>query len=236
MTSEMILFYFFSSLAIINSIMVTNSRNPIYSVLFLVLVFCNASGLLLLLETDFIAMLLIIIYVGAIAVLFLFVVMMLNVRITELKKGNILKFLSVGTFCLFLISYQTLLLIEWSPEAKLSLWESLDISHSFLNISNSFSSISNEISTIFASQSTNFNQNLEIVIWVNQINYITNVTALGHVLYTYYAYCFIVASLVLLVAMIGAILLTMRKSSNAKHQDIFDQVYGNINMNIRFIN
>jgi len=229
MTSEMILFYFFSSLAIVSSIMVTNSKNPIYSVLFLVLVFCNASGLLLLLETDFIAMLLIIVYVGAIAVLFLFVVMMLNVRITELKKGNLLKFLSVGTFCLFLIFYQTLLLIEWNPEANLFLWESLDSSRLF-------STISNEISTTFGSQPTTFNQNLEIVIWVNQINYITNVTALGHVLYTYYAYCFIVASLVLLVAMIGAILLTMRKSSNAKHQDIFDQVYGNINTNVRFLN
>ena len=229
MTTEMILFYFFSSLAILCSIMVTNSRNPIYSVLFLVLVFCNASGLLLLLEIDFIAMLLIIVYVGAIAVLFLFVVMMLNVRITELKKGNLLKFLSIGTFCVFLISYQTILLIEWNPEANLSLWESLDISRLF-------SSISNEISIAFTSQPTTFNQNLETVIWVNQINYITNVTALGSVLYTYYVYCFIVASLVLLVAMIGAILLTMRKSSNAKHQDIFDQVYGNINTNVRFLN
>ena len=222
MTPEMILFYFFSSLAIISSIMVINSKNPIYSVLFLVLVFCNASGLLVLLEIDFIAMLLIIVYVGAIAVLFLFVVMMLNVRITELKKGNLLKFLSVGTFCLSLIFYKTLILMEWSPEANLSLWESLDSS-------SLFSSISNEIVTTF-------NQNLEIIIWVNQINYITNVTALGSVLYTYYAYCFIVASLVLLVAMIGAILLTMRKSSNVKHQDIFDQVYGNINTNIRFLN
>lgn len=229
MTTEMILFYFFSSLAILCSIMVTNSRNPIYSVLFLVLVFCNASGLLLLLEIDFIAMLLIIVYVGAIAVLFLFVVMMLNVRITELKKGNLLKFLSIGTFCVFFISYQTILLIEWNPEANLSLWESLDISRLF-------SSISNEISIAFTSQPTTFNQNLETVIWVNQVNYITNVTALGYVLYTYYAYCFIVASLVLLVAMIGAILLTMRKNSNAKHQDIFDQVYGNINTNVRFLN
>lgn len=229
MTTEIILFYFFSSLAILCSIMVTNSRNPIYSVLFLVLVFCNASGLLLLLEVDFIAMLLIIVYVGAIAVLFLFVVMMLNVRITELKKGNLLKFLSIGTFCVFLISYQTILLIEWNPEANLSLWESLDISRLF-------SSISNELSIAFTSQPTTFNQNLETVIWVNQINYITNVIALGSVLYTYYAYCFIVASLVLLVAMIGAILLTMRKSSNAKHQDIFDQVYGNINTNVRFLN
>lgn len=229
MTTEVILFYLFSSLAILCSIMVTNSRNPIYSVLFLVLVFCNASGLLLLLEVDFIAMLLIIVYVGAIAVLFLFVVMMLNVRITELKKGNLLKFLSIGTFCVFLISYQTILLIEWNPEANLSLWESLNISHLF-------SSISNEVSIAFTSQPTIFNQNLETVIWVNQINYITNVTALGSVLYTYYAYCFIVASLVLLVAMIGAILLTMRKSSNAKHQDIFDQVYGNINTNVRFLN
>lgn len=229
MTTEVILFYLFSSLAILCSIMVTNSRNPIYSVLFLVLVFCNASGLLLLLEVDFIAMLLIIVYVGAIAVLFLFVVMMLNVRITELKKGNLLKFLSIGTFCVFLISYQTILLIEWNPEANLSLWESLNISHLF-------SSISNEVSIAFTSQPTIFNQNLETVIWVNQINYITNVTALGSVLYTYYVYCFIVASLVLLVAMIGAILLTMRKSSNAKHQDIFDQVYGNINTNVRFLN
>jgi NADH-quinone oxidoreductase subunit J len=91
--------------------MVISARNPVYSILFLVLVFCNAAGLLLLLETDFLAMLLLIVYVGAVAVLFLFVVMMLNVRITTLKE-SVLRYLPVGGLILFIFFFEVLSVIN----------------------------------------------------------------------------------------------------------------------------
>ncbi len=84
MTFELTLFYFFSGVALFSAIMVISARNPVHSVLFLILVFCNSAGLLILLEAEFLALIFIVVYVGAIAVLFLFVVMMLNVKITEM--------------------------------------------------------------------------------------------------------------------------------------------------------
>ena len=77
--------------------------------------------------------------------------------------------------------------------------------------------------------------NLNITFWSNQIDPLTNVASIGELLYTYYVFCFMVASLILLVAMIGAILLTMRKRTNVRKQEIFDQVYGNINSKVRYI-
>lgn len=212
MNIEVFLFYIFSSLAIICGIMVISSRNPVFSVLFLVLVFCNAAGLLLLLETDFLAMLFLIVYVGAIAVLFLFVVMMLNVRITTLKE-SVLRYLPIGGLILFIFFFEVISVINGDLvpffSSKLACFE-----NDFLIL----------------------NQDLKTTLWTNQIDPTTNIGALGEVLYTYYVYCFIMASLILLVAMIGAILLTMRKRTNVKKQEIFDQVYGNINTNVRYIN
>jgi NADH-quinone oxidoreductase subunit J len=212
MNIEVFLFYIFSSLAIICGIMVISSRNPVFSVLFLVLVFCNAAGLLLLLETDFLAMLFLIVYVGAIAVLFLFVVMMLNVRITTLKE-SVLRYLPIGGLILFIFFFEVGSVINGDLvpffSSKLACFE-----NDFLIL----------------------NQDLKTTLWTNQIDPTTNVAALGEVLYTYYVYCFIIASLILLVAMIGAILLTMRKRTNVKKQEIFDQVYGNINTNVRYVN
>ena len=101
MNVEVLLFYIFSAIAIISGSMVISARNPIHSVLFLVLVFCNAAGLLILLETEFLAMLFLVVYVGAIAVLFLFVVMMLNVRITELNE-SILRYIPIGGIILLI--------------------------------------------------------------------------------------------------------------------------------------
>jgi NADH-quinone oxidoreductase subunit J len=85
MPAQSMLFYFFAGLTLISSIMVIGSRNPVHSVLFLILAFCNSAGLLLLLEIEFLAMIFIVVYVGAIAVLFLFVVMMLNIKISEVQ-------------------------------------------------------------------------------------------------------------------------------------------------------
>mgnify|MGYP001214432978 CR=1 FL=1 len=80
------------------------------------------------------------------------------------------------------------------------------------------------------------NESLRYTFWTNQIDPITNIRAIGELLYTYYVFCFIMASLVLLVSMIGAILLTMRKRTNVRQQEIFDQVYGNINTKVRYVN
>ena len=104
MNIETLFFYIFSSIALLSGIMVISSRNPMHSVLFLVLVFCNAAGLLILLETEFLAMLFLIVYVGAIAVLFLFVVMMLNIRVTELNE-SMLRYLPIGGLLLLIFLF-----------------------------------------------------------------------------------------------------------------------------------
>ena len=103
MNIEVLLFYILSSLAIVSGGLVVSARNPMHSILFLVLVFCNAAGLLLLLETDFLAMIFLVVYVGAIAVLFIFVVMMLNVRVTELKE-SVLRYVPIGGLVLIIFS------------------------------------------------------------------------------------------------------------------------------------
>ena len=212
MTFELTLFYFFSGVALFSAIMVISARNPVHSVLFLILVFCNSAGLLILLEAEFLALIFIVVYVGAIAVLFLFVVMMLNVRITELNE-SILRYIPIGGIILLIFLFEILSVINGDLvpffSSKLFVLDSDYIS---------------------------LNHNLNITFWSNQINPLTNVASLGEVLYTYYVYCFMVASLILLVAMIGAILLTMRKRMNVRKQEIFDQVYGNINSNVRYIN
>jgi len=211
MNIEALLFYIFSSIAIISGVMVISSRNPMHSVLFLVLVFCNAAGLLLLLETEFLAMLLLVVYVGAIAVLFLFVVMMLNIRLTELNEG-VLRYIPIGGILLLIFLFELLSVVNGDLIPFFS--------------SNLFA---------FANDNLILNQNLNTIFWTNQINPTSNIEALGIVLYTYYVYCFMVASLILLVAMIGAILLTMRKRTNVRKQEIFDQVYGNINTQVRYV-
>lgn len=212
MNIEALLFYIFSSIAIVSGIMVISSRNPMHSVLFLVLVFCNAAGLLILLEVEFLAMLFLVVYVGAIAVLFLFVVMMLNIRVTELNE-SVLRYIPIGGLILLIFLFEILSVINGDLvpffSSKLFLFESDNII---------------------------LNQDLNTVFWTNQIDPTSNIEALGIVLYTYYVYAFIVASLILLVAMIGAILLTMRKRTNVRKQEIFDQVYGNINTKVRYVN
>jgi NADH:ubiquinone oxidoreductase subunit 6 (subunit J) len=211
MNIEALLFYIFSSIAVVSGIMVISSRNPMHSVLFLVLVFCNAAGLLILLETEFLAMLFLVVYVGAIAVLFLFVVMMLNILITELND-SILRYLPVGGIILLIFLFEILSVINGDLVPFFS--------------SNMFQ---------FEADNVILSTNLNTIFWSNQIDPTSNIEALGNVLYTYYVYSFIIASLILLVAMIGAILLTMRKRVNVRKQEIFDQVYGNINSQVRYV-
>jgi NADH:ubiquinone oxidoreductase subunit 6 (subunit J) len=209
MNIEILLFYILGSLAFVSGSLVVSARNPMHSILFLVLVFCNSAGLLLLLETEFLAMIFLVVYIGAIAVLFLFVVMMLNIRVTELKESFV-RYVPIGGLVLIIF---------------------------FVEIS---SVINGDLVPFFSQASLNYNfilleKNLSLIIWSNNLNSLTNLEVIGELLYTYYFYCFLLASLILLIAMIGAILLTMRKQFNVRRQEVFDQVFNNLNTNVRLV-
>lgn len=178
-----LVFYLFASVAVASAVMVISSRNPVHSVLFLILCFFNAAGLFILLGAEFLAMILVVVYVGAVAVLFLFVVMMLDVDFVQLRQG-MLNYLPVGG-TIGLIVLVELLLVGGS-------WV-----------------ISSESLTAVAAPIAGG---------------VTNTEALGQILYTKYVYYFEAAGLVLLVAMIGAIVLTLRHKVGIKRQDISVQV------------
>jgi len=169
--------------------MVIRSKNPVHSVLFLILTFCNVSALMLLVDLDFFAMLFIIVYVGAIAVLFLFVVMMLDIRQTEIQE-NAFHYLPLGGFVGVIFFVQMYVVLH----------------EDFL----------------FVSPNDLFHYNpVHIYAWAPQS--FSTIESLGSLLYTTYAYFFILASLILLVAMIGAIVLTLDKSIAVKRQDVYSQ-------------
>lgn len=182
---EIYLFYIFSIFTLASAIMVIGSRNPMHSILFLVLVFVNAAGLLILLGVEFLGMIFIIVYVGAIAVLFLFVIMMLDIKLIELEE-NVLRYLPIGALVALIFLVEIFLILD------------KDL-------------ISNAIYLI------------SFVDFSAYVDSSSNMGTLGELLYTYFSYGFIVASLVLLVAMIGAIVLTLEKSTSSKRQDIFIQ-------------
>jgi NADH-quinone oxidoreductase subunit J len=176
-------FYLFASVAVASAVMVISSRNPVHSVLFLILCFFNAAGLFILLGAEFLAMILVVVYVGAVAVLFLFVVMMLDVDFVQLRQG-MLNYLPVGgTIGLIVLVELALVAGTWA--------------------------ISFDALTAAAAPSP---------------GNVTNTEALGQILYTKYVYFFEAAGLVLLVAMIGAIVLTLRHKQGIKRQDISVQV------------
>jgi NADH-quinone oxidoreductase subunit J len=176
-------FYLFSLAAIASSMLVITARNPVHSVLFLILCFFNAAGLFVLLGAEFLAMILVVVYVGAVAVLFLFVVMMLDVDFVEMREG-IAQYLPVGaTIGLILLVEMILLVGTWTISPDL--------------IANATSPAAGGI---------------------------TNTQAIGQILYTKYVFFFQLSGLILLVAMIGAIVLTMRHKPNVKRQVIADQV------------
>ncbi|MFO1089605.1 MAG: NADH-quinone oxidoreductase subunit J [Hyphomicrobiales bacterium] len=176
-------FYLFSAVAVASAVMVIAARNPVHSVLFLILTFVNAAGLFLLLGAEFLAMILVVVYVGAVAVLFLFVVMMLDVDFVELRQG-MLNYLPVGaTIGLILLVELVLVVGTWSFAPEL--------------VKNAAAPTPGAIE---------------------------NTRALGRILYTDYVFYFQLAGLVLLVAMIGAIVLTLRHKVGVKRQDIAAQV------------
>mgnify|MGYP000132376147 FL=1 len=199
MSFDIFLFYLFATLALLSAFCTVTSKNPIHSVLFLVFVFFNTAGLLILLGVEFLAMLFLIVYVGAVAVLFLFVMMMLNVKISE-SASSIYRYLPIGLFVSVLFLFEIFLIIEGdlnSPHnVNFELVEYDVLQHTFL---------------------TNTS-------WVNSVLTPTNVDVIGSVLFTYYSYFFIMASVILLVAMIGAIVLTLHRRSDVRRQDIYKQL------------
>lgn len=186
MIATAIAFYVFASITIAAGFMVIASRNPVHSVLFLILAFFNAAALFVLLGAEFLALILVIVYVGAVAVLFLFVVMMLDVDFAEMREG-ILQYMPIGALV------GIMLLIELAM--VLGAWV-----------------ISPDAAATMAAPMPNIDQ-------------VENTRALGQLIYTQYAYLFQTAGLILLVAMIGAIVLTLRpKNPRLKRQVIADQV------------
>jgi len=169
-----------------SAFMVIASRNPVHSVLFLILTFVNAAGLFLLLGAEFLAMLLIVVYVGAVMVLFLFVVMMLDVDFAELREG-FQSYLPLGATLAAVLAVELIAVIAFyvvDPGA---------VKHA-------------------------------IVAAPASCELVSNTKALGRVLYTQYVYYFQASGLILLVAMIGAIVLTLRHKPGVKRQDIATQV------------
>jgi NADH-quinone oxidoreductase subunit J len=182
MTLPLFFFYVFSVIAVASALMVIASRNPVHSVLFLILTFVNASGLFMLAGAEFLALILIVVYVGAVAVLFLFVTMMLDVDFAELKSG-LLQYAPVG------IVVGAIILLE------------------LLLVAGSFALTPETTATAL----------VPIQIGTD------NTRALGQLLYTRYVFLFQAAGGVLLVAMMGAIVLTLRHKTGVKRQDVFHQ-------------
>lgn len=184
------LFYIFASLMLMSGVMVIQSRNPVYSVLFLILVFFHGAALLLLLGLDFFAMTFLVVYVGAIAVLFLFVVMMLNINVSELQERR-LRYLPMGGVLglLFVLEGLVILDVDLVP----LLYSSVDMT------------------------------DLAWTDWTTTLGEVTNMHTIGRLLYTYYGLYFLVASLILLVAMVGAIVLTQNRRRGARRQTVYLQ-------------
>jgi NADH-quinone oxidoreductase subunit J len=178
-------FYLFSSITVASAFMVIASRNPVHSVLFLILAFVNAAALFLMLGAEFLAMILVVVYVGAVAVLFLFVVMMLDVDFVELRQG-FLQYLPAGALVGIIFLVELVLVVgTWATSPGMLKAQDAPV--------------------ISADR-------------------ITNTEAIGQVLYTTYIHYFQLAGIVLLVAMIGAIVLTLRHKPFVKRQDIGEQV------------
>jgi len=172
-----IFFYLFAAITLLAGLMVVSSRNPVHSVLFLILAFFNAAGLFVLLHAEFLAMLLVVVYVGAVAVLFLFVVMMLDINFVELREG-FQRYRPLG------LLIAGVLLVELFV---------------------TFFSLTGSDATMPV------------------VSDVHNTLALGRVIYTDYIYLFQLAGLILLVAIIGAITLTLRKRDGVKRQHIGSQ-------------
>ena len=185
MIVQALTFYLLAAVALASGVMVISARNPVHSVLFLILAFFNSAGLFVLMGAEFLAMIMIIVYVGAVAVLFLFVVMMLDINFAELRQG-FLQYLPVGGLVGIIMLVELLLILGgWvvQPQAI---------------------AVTTAPTPAIAS--------------------VSNTEALGSLLYTRYVYLFQAAGMVLLTAMIGAIVLTLRSRTGVRKQSISQQV------------
>jgi NADH-quinone oxidoreductase subunit J len=185
MIIQALAFYLFAAVAVASGVMVIGARNPVHSVLFLILAFFNSAGLFVLLGAEFLAMILVVVYVGAVAVLFLFVVMMLDINFSALREGFI-RYLPIGALIgLILLAELVLVFGAWvvSPEVAQVALHPIPVTPE-----------------------------------------VTNARALGRILYTDYFYLFQTAGLILLVAMIGSIVLTLRQREGVRRQNIGAQL------------
>ena len=182
---QAIAFYLFAGIMIASGVLTISARNPVHSVLWLILAFFNAAGLMVLLGAEFIAMLLVIVYVGAVAVLFLFVVMMLDIDFSELRAGFI-RNAPLGVVLAIVLFAELFVGIVMRSAGDLHIAKATTVGATPDNLSNT--------------------------------------AAIGALLYTRYLFEFEAAGLILLVAMIGAIVLTHRERSGVKPQDISKQV------------
>jgi len=183
MVIQALIFYMFALFVIASAVMVISAKNPVHSVLFLILAFFNAAGLFVLLGAEFLAMILVIVYVGAVAILFLFVVMMLDINFVELRQG-FLQYLPLGGLIGIILVTELMVVVGG--------WH-----------------LSPELSQVAGAPAPDS---------------IDNTTALGMIVYTDYLYLFQAAGIVLLIAMIGAIVLTHRRRTGVRRQRIHDQV------------
>jgi NADH-quinone oxidoreductase subunit J len=180
-----IMFYLFAVVAIASGVMVVSARNPVHSVLFLILAFFNAAGLFVLMGAEFLAMILVIVYVGAVAVLFLFVVMMLDIDFAQLREGAS-KYLPIGALVGFILLAELVFVFgTWAIAPGVAA-----VAAAPLPTAAGFS----------------------------------NTRALGDLLYTRYIFAFQLSGMVLLVAMIGAIVLTLRHRVGTRRQVIAEQL------------
>ncbi|WP_343562923.1 NADH-quinone oxidoreductase subunit J [Kiloniella sp. b19] len=186
MVIQALVFYLFAAITVASAVMVISSKNPVHSVLFLILAFFNAAGLFVLLGAEFLAMILVVVYVGAVAVLFLFVVMMLDIHVEDLRKGFMQNLPISGLVGLILLIELLLVVASWgiNPDVAAT----------------------------------------QIAEPIPPIDQIHNTQALGNVLYTDYVLLFQGAGMILFVAMVGAIVLTLRQREGVKRQDIAKQV------------
>lgn len=178
-------FYLFATTCVAAGFMVISARNPVHAVLFLILAFINATGLFILLGAEFLALILVVVYVGAVAVLFLFVIMMLDVDFAEMRAG-FLAYLPIGALIGIILLVELIFVFgSWI--------------------------ITPEIAAHITTPAPPMNE-------------VPNIEALGLILYTKYIYFFEAAGVILLIAMIGAIVLTLHHKEGVKRQSIATQV------------
>ncbi|MEM6463502.1 MAG: NADH-quinone oxidoreductase subunit J [Pseudomonadota bacterium] len=182
---QALFFYLFSIIAIAAAFMVISARNPVHSVLYLILTFFNAAGLFLLTGAEFLALILVVVYVGAVAVLFLFVVMMLDIDFAELRSG-VMEYAPIGALIGFILAAELIL--------------------------------------VFAANAFTVEPVASGSLPIPDLAEVPNIQALGDVLYTDYVHFFQIAGMILLVAMVGAIVLTLRQREDVKRQDVAKQV------------